>query len=179
MLDRPREQEGEAIVAEIESTVAAETGEQLSRPSERLVVHPRKSFGLKMIFAAMLEKYHERSILALTLMIAQSFLYNGVFFTFGLILAHFYHVEKRSYRLLCAASGDREFLRTAIAGKAIRYRRTQEDDRADLWLDRDLADRDGRALWPELFDGGHANDRLARHLLLCLARGELSLSHGE
>lgn len=88
-----REQEGEAIVAEIESTVAAETGEQLSRPSERLVVHPRKSFGLKMIFAAMLEKYRERSILALTLMIAQSFLYNGVFFTFGLILAHFYHVE--------------------------------------------------------------------------------------
>jgi MFS family permease len=46
-----------------------------------------------MIFAAMLEKYRERSILALTLMIAQSFLYNGVFFTFGLILAHFYHVE--------------------------------------------------------------------------------------
>lgn len=41
----------------------------------------------------MLEKYRQRSILALTLMVAQSFLYNAVFFTFGLILAHFYQVK--------------------------------------------------------------------------------------
>jgi MFS family permease len=52
-----------------------------------------------MIFSAMRERYHGRSILALTLMIAQSFLYNAVFFTFGLILAHFYHVKDESIGL--------------------------------------------------------------------------------
>jgi MFS family permease len=57
-----------------------------------LTIHPRKSFGLALVFSAMLGKYRQRSILALTLMIAQSFLYNSVFFTFGLILAHFYDV---------------------------------------------------------------------------------------
>lgn len=40
----------------------------------------------------MLGKYRQRSVLALVLMVAQSFLYNSVFFTFGLILAHFYHI---------------------------------------------------------------------------------------
>ena len=43
----------------------------------------------------MLGKYKRRSILALTLMVAQSFLYNSVFFTFGLVLAHFYHVPEQ------------------------------------------------------------------------------------
>jgi hypothetical protein len=36
-----------------------------------------KSFGLGMIFASMLGKYRKRSILALVLMVAQSFLYNS------------------------------------------------------------------------------------------------------
>ena len=43
----------------------------------------------------MLGKYRERSVLALTLMVAQSFLYNSVFFTFGLILSNFYHVPQQ------------------------------------------------------------------------------------
>ncbi|MBR0939018.1 MFS transporter [Bradyrhizobium jicamae] len=88
-----RDQEARAIVTEIEGAVAAEARQQLPPPTERLTVHPRKSFGLGMIFSAMLDKYRQRSVLALTLMVAQSFLYNAVFFTFGLILAHFYHVE--------------------------------------------------------------------------------------
>jgi MFS family permease len=44
----------------------------------------------------MLGRYRDRSILALVLMVAQSFLYNSVFFTFGLILAHFYHVPNEN-----------------------------------------------------------------------------------
>ena len=44
----------------------------------------------------MLGRYRDRSILALALMVAQSFLYNSVFFTFGLILAHFYHVPNEN-----------------------------------------------------------------------------------
>ena len=44
----------------------------------------------------MLGRYRQRSILALVLMVAQSFLYNSVFFTFGLILANFYQVPAES-----------------------------------------------------------------------------------
>jgi MFS family permease len=88
-----RGDEAETIVKGIETQVAAGIKRKLSRPSERLTIHPRKSFGLRLIFSTMLGRYRRRSILALTLMVAQSFLYNSVFFTFGLILAHFYRVS--------------------------------------------------------------------------------------
>jgi MFS family permease len=87
-----RGEEAETTVKTIETDVVQSSGKPLPPTNETLEVHPRKSFGLELIFSAMLGKYRERSILALVLMIAQSFLYNSVFFTFGLILAHFYHV---------------------------------------------------------------------------------------
>jgi MFS family permease len=87
-----RDQEAEKTVAEIEQDVAASSGRALPATSDSLKVHPRKVFGPEMIFSAMLGKYRERSVLALALMIAQSFLYNSVFFTYGLILSHFYQV---------------------------------------------------------------------------------------
>jgi MFS family permease len=87
-----RNDEAEATVKDIENRVEASGGQKLAPPDQTLTVHPRRSFGLGLIFSSMVGKYRERSILALTLMIAQSFLYNAVFFTFGLILAHFYQV---------------------------------------------------------------------------------------
>ena len=103
-----RNDEAEKVVKEIEETVEAETGKSLARPDERLEIHPRKSFGLGLIFTAMIGKYRQRSILALSLMVAQSFLYNSVFFTFGLILAHFYHVpnERVGFYILPLAVGN-------------------------------------------------------------------------
>lgn len=84
-------EEAERVVRDIEQRVTDSSG-PLSPPEGNLTVHPRKVFGLAMIFSAMTGKYRDRSILAVALMIAQSFLYNSVFFTFGLILAHFYQV---------------------------------------------------------------------------------------
>lgn len=103
-----RGDEAETVVSEIERTVATEARQSLAKPGERLEVHPRKSFGLELIFAAMIGKYRQRSILALTLMVAQSFLYNSVFFTFGLILAHFYRVpnEEIGFYILPLAIGN-------------------------------------------------------------------------
>lgn len=103
-----RSDEAETVVKGIEETVSAETNQPLAAPGDRLEVHPRKSFGLGLIFKAMIGKYRQRSILALALMVAQSFLYNSVFFTFGLILAHFYHVpnEKIGFYILPLAIGN-------------------------------------------------------------------------
>ncbi len=83
----------EATVAAIETRVRSETGRELDRPQKFLEVHPRTSFGLGLIFKAMVGKYRSRSILALSLMIAQSFLFNAVYFSYGLVLNRFEQVE--------------------------------------------------------------------------------------
>ena len=42
----------------------------------------------------MLHQNRGRSVLALALMVAQSFLFNAVFFTYGLVLSKFYHISE-------------------------------------------------------------------------------------
>jgi MFS family permease len=88
-----RSHTAEATVEDIEARVRTETGRELDRPQKFLEVHLRTSFGLGVIFKAMCGKYRSRSILALTLMIAQSFLFNAVYFSYGLVLNRFEQVE--------------------------------------------------------------------------------------
>ena len=83
-----RTEEAEATMADIERRV----GGVLPPAEQALTVHPRKIFGFGMIFAAMLGKYRGRALLALTLMVGQAFLYNAVFFTYGLVLERYEHV---------------------------------------------------------------------------------------
>ena len=77
-------------------------------PNESIEVHPKKVFGIGLILTSMVGQYRKRSILALVLMVAQSFLYNSVFFTFGLVLSHFYKVpsERIGLYLLPLAIGN-------------------------------------------------------------------------
>jgi MFS family permease len=84
----------EDTVAEIEERVRSDTGSELRKPEGQLKVHPRKNFGFALIFRSMLGKYRGRSVLALTLMIAQSFLFNAAFFSYGLVLTKFYGVSE-------------------------------------------------------------------------------------
>ncbi len=85
-----RIQEADATIADIEHRAAPQGG--LPRAEGVLTIHPRKSFGFGLIFGAMLGKYRGRSALALTLMVGQAFLFNAVFFTYGLVLQHYEHV---------------------------------------------------------------------------------------
>jgi MFS family permease len=103
-----RTDEANRTVREIERDVVGSSGANLPRPEGSLAVHPRKSFGLGIIFASMLGEHRARSVLALVLMVAQSFLYNSVFFSYGLILSHFYHVSEQhvGYYLLPLALGN-------------------------------------------------------------------------
>ena len=84
-----QEQAAEKTVAEVEQRVRESGGGALPPAEHReLTIHPRTSFGFGMIFRAMLGQYRARSALALMLMVAQAFLYNSVFFTYGLVLQH-------------------------------------------------------------------------------------------
>jgi MFS family permease len=88
-----REQEAEKTVADVEKRVEATDGGKKLPPAQgTLTVHPKRVFGFGMIMRAMLGKYRSRAFLAVTLMTAQAFLFNAVFFTYGLVLAKAYHV---------------------------------------------------------------------------------------
>jgi len=87
-----RHQEAEELVARIEEQIEQSTGEKLAQPEESIVFHPRKSFGFGIIIRGMFTKYPKRSVLGLSLMVSQAFLYNAIFFTYALILTRFYQV---------------------------------------------------------------------------------------
>jgi MFS family permease len=75
-------------------TIEAEIGGNLPKPERTLTVHPRKVFGFGLILRSMLGRNMGRSALALILMVAQAFLFNAVFFTYGLVLSRFYGVPE-------------------------------------------------------------------------------------
>jgi MFS family permease len=85
-----REQEAKQNTAGIERQV----GGRLPPAKGTLKVRPRKVFGFGLILGAMLGENRGRSFLALTLMVAQAFLFNAVFFTYGLVLTTFYHIQE-------------------------------------------------------------------------------------
>jgi MFS family permease len=88
-----RVQEAETTVAEVERRVIESGGGALAPAHGTLTIHPRRVFGFGLIFHAMLGKYRGRAFLVLTLMAAQAFLFNAVFFTYGLVLTSAYHVK--------------------------------------------------------------------------------------
>ncbi len=98
----------EDTVAGIERRVAA-LGHHLP-PVEGapLTIHPRRSFGFAVVARAMLGPYRARSLLAVVLMLAQAFLYNALFFTYGLVLNRFYGVapQQTGLYLLPLAAGN-------------------------------------------------------------------------
>ena len=86
--------EAERIVSEIEITVEAESAGRLP-PVDRcatITVHPHHTFGFGTILRTMFGHYWRRSVVGFALMVSQAFLYNAIFFTYALVLTHFYAV---------------------------------------------------------------------------------------
>jgi MFS family permease len=108
--------EAEATVTDIEQNVAQRAGTSLEPPEGGLEIHPRKSFGFGLIFRAMFGRYRGRSILALTLMVAQSFLFNAVFFSYGLVLNRFHNVPEGRSGIYLAPLAASSFLGPLLLG---------------------------------------------------------------
>jgi MFS family permease len=109
-------QKADATIADIEQRVRAHTDGELEPPAGRLEVHPRRSFGFDLILHAMLGKYRNRSMLALALMIAQAFLYNAVFFSYGLVLVRYHDVPSESTGLHLVTLAASNFLGPLVLG---------------------------------------------------------------
>jgi MFS family permease len=98
----------EDTVAGIERRIAALGHELPAIEGAPLTIHPRRSFGFALVMRAMLGRYRARAVLAVVLMLAQAFLYNALFFTYGLVLSRFYGVapQQTGLYLLPLAAGN-------------------------------------------------------------------------
>ena len=83
--------EAEVVVADIERHFA-DSGVKLAPTTETITLQTRTDLGFGLIARTMIQTYPGRSFLGLTLMVAQAFLYNAVFFTYALVLVKFYGV---------------------------------------------------------------------------------------
>jgi MFS family permease len=112
-----RHQEAEKIVSDIEARIEKETGAKLSKPEDYLVIHPRERFGFGIVAKTMFKKYSTRSVLGLSLMISQAFLYNAIFFTYAMVLTNFYSVPASETGLYLLPFAVGNFMGPLILGR--------------------------------------------------------------
>jgi MFS family permease len=91
LLTHGRGEEAETVVERIEAEVAKEHG-PCAKVTETLTIRLRALVSWGEIWRLMLTRYRSRAVLGFTLMAAQAFFYNAIFFTYALVLARFYGV---------------------------------------------------------------------------------------
>lgn len=91
MLTHGHAEEAERIVEGIEATVR-EQGHDLPPvdASKSMSIEPEQSVSFRRLVDVFFRQYPSRTLLGLSMMITQSFLYNAIFFTFAMVLRNFY-----------------------------------------------------------------------------------------
>ena len=94
LMTHGRMKEAEEALAGIEEA-CRKAGQELEPvpDSKALELTPEKKYGYVTFLGLVFRTYPKRAILGATLMITQSFLYNAIYFTYGLVLVHFYGVS--------------------------------------------------------------------------------------
>jgi MFS family permease len=109
LMMKGREQEAEAEIARMEHWVEQSQG---SLPpvdeSKAIEIIPTTEMGYTTLLGVLFREMPRRATLGATLMITQSFLYNAIFFTYGLVLKQFYGVGDASlpYYFIAFALGN-------------------------------------------------------------------------
>ncbi len=91
LLMHDRVDEANATIVQIEAAVARDVG-ALPPAHDTLAIDPKRTHSLTDVWQTMIRTYPKRTIVAFSLMIAQAFLYNAIFFTESLVLGTFFHV---------------------------------------------------------------------------------------
>lgn len=84
--------EAEAIVAGIEAKLKAEGHVIPDTPAATIRLEPRASTPFSEVFDTLLRRHRDRAAVGFTLMAAQAFFYNAIFFTYALVLTDFYGI---------------------------------------------------------------------------------------
>ena len=87
-----RAPEAERVVAEIEDRVRSHGHVIAPVDGERARLRARSHTSLREVAATLFGTFRERTLVGLSLMAAQAFFYNAIFFTYALILTAFYGV---------------------------------------------------------------------------------------
>jgi MFS family permease len=101
--------EAEASIREIEEHVEATKGPLPPvDESKELEITPTRQIGYLRLLITLFRTYPSRSFLVFMLMSTQSFLYNAIFFTYGLVLEYFFHVKATdtAYYFFAFAAGN-------------------------------------------------------------------------
>ncbi len=115
LLAHGRAEEARRIMDEIERRACAD-GVALPPLSGALTTHPQVRSGLLQVARTMLGRYRRRSLLALALMAAQAFLFNAIFFTYGMVMQAFYHVSDAEIGLRILPLAAASFLGPLLLG---------------------------------------------------------------
>ncbi len=119
LLTRGRTQEAEQIVSDIERRVEVETQQKLepAPDGKKIKLNPSQATGILQTLHTMIRTYPKRTVLVLTLMITQAFLYNAVFFNQGLQLTTFFRVPPGDVGLYIVPFAIGNFLGALILGR--------------------------------------------------------------
>jgi MFS family permease len=104
--------EAQATMANIETRVGAPAG--AFEPVAITVFGP---VGIRHLLRTLFIRYRRRTILGVSLMLSQAFLYNSIFFSYGLILEKFHHVDKESVGLYIVPFAIGNFLGPLLLGR--------------------------------------------------------------
>jgi len=113
LLLRRRRDEAERIVVAIEARGG--THRHTEEPS-MIVLDPGGHVGWYALFGVLLRHYPKRAVLGLSLMSAQAFLYNAVFFTYALVLTRYYDVPEARVGLFLLPFAAGNFLGPLLLG---------------------------------------------------------------
>jgi MFS family permease len=94
LMTHGRVEEAEKELAKIEEA-ARKAGQTLDPVPDSAAIEltPEKRYGYVRFIGLVFHQYPKRAILGASLMITQSFLYNAIYFTYGLVLVKFYGVS--------------------------------------------------------------------------------------
>jgi MFS family permease len=113
-----REAKGEAVVSDIERGFT-EAGVALAPvpPSATIRLISRDHTPLRAVFDTLFNRFRLRTFVGLSLMAAQAFFYNAIFFTYALVLTRFYNVSAGAvgWYILPFAAGN--FLGPVVLGR--------------------------------------------------------------
>lgn len=98
LLMHGRAEEAQRIVSQIEAQVERQHGKLApARGGLAFAAHGMPSY--RKVAEVLLRRYRARSVVVLTMMVAQAFFYNAIFFTYALVLTRFYGVPEVSVAL--------------------------------------------------------------------------------
>lgn len=110
-----RADEASRIVEGLERQASERPG-RAHPPPRPIKLTPRRAIGFLEIARAILRHNLRRTVLALGLMIAQSFLYNAIYFTYAIVLTTYYGVEPTRVPLYLLPFAGANFLGPLVLG---------------------------------------------------------------